>query len=202
MNHKLRTFFRMALGGTAVASMALAAGFFVFCATLPRAGTVPADAMAAFPIEDRGMVILTGGGGQRISQGLALYETGIADRVLISGVNRDTTKRDLYPMGSAAVLDCCVDLGPEARSTRGNALESRQWLDQRGYRVAILVTSDFHLPRAKAELREAAPGIVVIGVPVASDFAPETGWMGRISAWKLLASEYAKYLVVVIRSLF
>ncbi|MEM1380438.1 MAG: YdcF family protein [Pseudomonadota bacterium] len=198
---RFANFLRIGLGAVAVATLALVSGFFAFCATLPRAGDVPLDAVQAHRLQDRGMIILTGGGGQRITEGLALQADGLADRALISGVHPQTDKRDLAGMGDAETLDCCVDLGPWARSTRGNAVESRAWLERHGYDVALLVTSDFHLPRATAEMRHVAPEITVIGIPVASDFAPEQGWMGQVSSWRLLASEYAKYLVVRVRSL-
>lgn len=188
-------------GASTLFALAVVGGFFTFCATLPRAGVLPDARLAEVPVEARGMVILTGGGGQRIREGLALHAAGLADRALISGVHPRTTKRDLARMGDASVLDCCVDLGPWARSTRGNAAESRAWLEGNGYKVALLVTSDFHLPRATAEMRNAAPDIEVIGIPVASSLAPERGWMSQPSSWRLLASEYAKYLVVLVRSL-
>ena len=57
------------------------------------------------------------------------------------------------------------------------------------------------LPRATIELRQSAPEISVIGVPVASVSAPEQGWMSKVSAWRLLAGEYLKYLFVRVRSI-
>lgn len=187
-----------ALAGGAV--LALLAGFFVFCATLPRASQ--ASALPPSGADERGIIVLTGGGGQRIERGLALQKDGVAARVLISGVNPQTTKADLSPMGDAEVLACCVDLGPYARTTRGNAVESRAWLEQNGYTTAILVTSDFHLPRATLELRRSAPDLTIIGVPVESTLAPETGWMAKPSSWTLLAGEYLKYLYVRAQALF
>lgn len=173
---------------------ALMFGFFVFCATLPRADQALELTQAG--ADNRAIIVLTGGGGPRIEHGLALQNQGLADRVLITGVNPSTTKADLESIGDAETLDCCVDLGPWARSTRGNAAESRAWLDSHGYETALLVTSDFHLPRAMLELRHAAPDVELIGVPVASDFAPEKGWMSKPSSWALLAGEYVKYLYV------
>ena len=182
-------------GGTLAA---LVAGFFIFCATLPRASD--ASQLTAEGAKDRAIIVLTGGGGQRIEKGLALQRQGLADRVLISGVNPRTSKSDLASMGDKETLDCCVDLGPWARTTHGNAAESRAWLDRHGYKTVLLVTSDFHLPRATAELRHSAPEVAIIGVPVASNLAPETGWMASPSAWDLLAGEYIKYLFVRVRS--
>ncbi|GGY45087.1 YdcF family protein [Parvularcula lutaonensis] len=192
---------RRALAAGFISLLLLVAGFFVFAATLPRADEAPLAGLDPARASERGIVVLTGGGGHRIEEGLALHARGLGDRVLISGVNPRTTKSDLAPMGDPERLACCVDLGPYARTTRGNAIESRDWLRQNGYTTALLVTSDFHLPRATIELRRSAPEISVIGVPVASVSAPEQGWMSKISAWRLLVGEYLKYLVVRMRSI-
>lgn len=197
---RFRPFLRVGLGSSLAAATLFVAGFFIFCATLPRAGDLLTSKVPDVPVDQRGIIILTGGGGERISEGLALFSQGMADRVLISGVHPKTTKHDLSTMGDAATLSCCVDLGSLARSTRGNAAESRAWLNRHGYSAAYLVTSDFHLRRATAELRRVAPQVTVVPVPVASRLVPEKGWMGRLSSWQLLASEYVKYLFVVLRS--
>lgn len=180
--------------------MALIGGFFAFCATLPRAEELSAESVLADIPEDRGMIILTGGGGQRIQEGLALMQEGIATRAFISGVHPQTTKADISRWAPDRLLDCCVDLGPMARSTAGNARESRAWIERHRFSSVWLVTSDFHVPRATAELRAVAPELEIIPIPVASVFAPETGWMGRPSSWRLLGGEYLKYLFVCLRS--
>ncbi|MEO1041344.1 MAG: YdcF family protein [Pseudomonadota bacterium] len=194
---------RWTLASGAAALALLVGGFFVFCATIPRADhnthDEVAEAIAHFPVHERAIVVLTGERGGRIQEGLNLGATGIADRILISGVNPDTTKEDLSAMGSMAMLDCCVDLGPMARSTRDNAIEARDWLEDRQYKAALLVTSDFHLPRARAELRRVVPDIEIIGVPVASELAPEKAWMSRVVSWRVLGKEYLKFLVVSLR---
>lgn len=198
---RLSKLVKVAAGLAVVGTLALVAGFFAFCALLPRAGDDRLAELTAEGAMDRGIIVLTGENGSRIERALAIQAQGVADRVLISGVHPRTTKADLAAMGPADVLECCVDLGPWARSTGGNAVEGRDWLRRNGYGTAILVTSDFHLPRASTELRYAAPEIAIIGVPVASGLAPETGWMSEPRAWRLLAKEYAKYLFVRLRSL-
>lgn len=201
--NSLPTFLRWTLLAGSAAATALFGGFFVFCATIPRSDDQThaevAEAVADFPVHERAIIVLTGGRGGRIQEGLNLGATGIADRILISGVHPGTTKADLSAMGSWAMLDCCVDLGPKARSTRDNAIEAREWLEDHDYKAALLVTSDFHLPRAKAELRRVLPEVEIVGVPVASELAPEQGWMSRVVSWRVLGKEYLKFLVVRLR---
>ncbi|NNU16021.1 YdcF family protein [Parvularcula sp. ZS-1/3] len=192
---------KAAAGLGALATMALVAGFFAFCALLPRASDGASAGFSQEGAAQRGIVVLTGDRGPRIERGLELQAAGYAERVLISGVHPQTTKGDLSDIPNADVLACCVDLGPWARTTRGNAIESRDWLMRNGFDEVLLVTSDYHLPRARAELRHSAPDIEIIGVPVASRVAPEFGWMSEPRAWKLLGEEYLKFLFVQLRSM-
>jgi uncharacterized SAM-binding protein YcdF (DUF218 family) len=195
------SFLKAVFGLLLLGFLALAAGFFAFCASLPRADDDLLAELGRGGSEGRGIIVLTGDNGPRIERGLELQAQGVAERALISGVHPQTRKEDLASMGRAEVLACCVDLGPWARSTKGNAIESRDWLARHGFDTAILVTSDFHLPRARAELRRSVPDLTIIGVPVASNLAPQKEWMGSARAWRVLTLEYLKFLFVSARSL-
>ena len=196
-----------ALAALAAATFAYGAGFLVFAATLPRPSEATPQALldraGDVPRETRGLVALTGGAGLRIAHAMSLYEAGLADRVLISGVNPAIGREELAASGAgdAELLACCADLGPFARTTRGNAVEARAWLRAHGYGAVYLVTSNFHLPRAEAELRRLAPELTVIGVPVDSRSVPERGWVTKPIAWRTLLGEYLKLTAVRLRGL-
>lgn len=65
---------------------------------------------------------------------------------------------------------CCIDLGSEAVDTRSNAGETATWVHTHDYRSIRLVTSDWHMARARMELHAAlGPGIVIIGDGVPGD---------------------------------
>ena len=69
-----------------------------------------------------------------------------------------------------ALFDCCIDLGADAVDTRSNAEETARWVKVHRYRSVRLVTSDWHLPRARMELAAALGKDVAIrgdGVPSA-----------------------------------
>ncbi|WP_176473008.1 YdcF family protein [Sphingomonas lenta] len=111
------------------------------------------------------VVVPTGGPG-RIDRGLELMRERQAKRMLVTGVAPGVRPRDLaatYP-DSGRLFRCCVDLGGEAVDTRSNAEETARWLRGHRYRTVRLVTSDWHLPRARMEL-EAAMGrdAVILG---------------------------------------
>lgn len=161
-----------------------ALGFAAFVIWLPQpAKDAPTDAI----------VVLTGAPG-RIERGLALMQHKQAKRMLISGVNRHVRPHELALAQKAptALFDCCIDLGVEAVDTRSNALETARWLSQHRYRTVRLVTTDWHMRRARYELGRALdPGttIVVDAVKSRAGFA-------------ILFKEYHKYLLSIVAPRF
>lgn len=178
-----------------VLALAWTAGLFVFIASLPEPASktdVAADAA----------VVYTGVGGSRISTGMDVLARGDAKRLLISGVNPETTRAHISQMwsGDAKAFDCCVDLGVEAKSTRGNAREVREWALAHGYKSLILVTSDYHMPRALLETHAQMPDATIIPYPVESGYIGADRRPANAGAWRPLAIEYTKFLVVRIKT--
>lgn len=154
-----------------------ALGFAVFVIWLPR----PADGANTDAI-----VVLTGGPG-RIDRGLKMLEAKKARAMLVSGVNRDVKPHELAIATKApvALYECCIDLGHEAVDTRSNALETANWLKAKKYRTVRLVTTDWHMRRARFELSRVLDGKVEItGDAVKSD-----------PGFYMLFKEYHKYLL-------
>lgn len=139
------------------------------------------------------IIVLTGGNG-RVNAGLDLLAQAIAPKLFISGVNKGVTKDDIYASWKHPVKDppCCIYLGYEAEDTIGNAAETREWLEKNEVKKITLVTSSYHMPRAKQELSKTLnQEIEIIPYPVFSDdFRP---WEGRF--WTLTFSEYNKTVV-------
>ncbi len=152
-------------------------GFGWFMLALPAlAPPQPTDAI----------VVLTGGPG-RIDRGLAMLRAGAARRMLVSGVAPGVGPRALAQEYQVPrkLFGCCIDLGHEAVDTRSNAEETRAWVRSHDYKSVRLVTSDWHLRRARLELAHAlGPDVMVIGDGVPGN--PEPG---------LLLTEYNKLLV-------
>ena len=46
--------------------------------------------------------------------------------------------------------------------TRSNAAETRRWARERGFKSLIVVTSNYHMPRAIAEMSHAMPDVTLI----------------------------------------
>ncbi len=171
-------------------------GLFWFIDALPR---YPAADIAAAD----GVVVFTGDG-ERVPAAMALIEGGAGRRLLISGVNPRTSRDELASFwpGQRARFDCCVDLGREATTTNGNAAEVRAWVALHGYDDIVLVTSDYHMPRAMLEMGAALPGAAIMRHPVSSDYLGPDGRPTSWRAWRVIALEYTKYLAIRARMLF
>jgi uncharacterized SAM-binding protein YcdF (DUF218 family) len=153
-------------------------GFAAFMLLLPRPLELAQTTDA--------IVVPTGGAG-RIDRGIALIQAHQAKRMLVTGVAPGVRPIDLartYRV-PAALFDCCIDLGAEAVDTRSNAEETAAWVEAHGYRTVRLVTSDWHVPRARMELSAVlGPGIIVFG-----DGVPSTPRLAT------LVNEYNKLLL-------
>ena len=128
-------------------------GFAWFAAALPQ----PAPAGDKTDV----IVVPTGGPG-RIERGLAMLRAHSAGKLFVSGVDRDVKARELAAEYHIAPgeMACCVVLGYAALDTRGNALETSDWIKAGHYRSLRLVTSDWHMRRSAGELKDALPGNV------------------------------------------
>ena len=120
-------------------------GFLLFSVTLGS----PSDGERTDAV-----VVVTGGSG-RIEHGLDALANGFSSRLLIAGTDPAVTKPDLVRQTPqrAKLFACCVDLGSESVDTRSNAEEAKRWLDDHHYSSLRLVTSDWHMRRARYEFR-------------------------------------------------
>lgn len=161
----------------AVILIAWAAGFIVFAMSLPRpAGTERADAV----------VVLTGGAG-RIERAVEVLDRGWSGQMLVSGVDPKVKRREFAAQFKLtdARMTCCVTLGYRAFDTTSNAREVADWVKENKIRSIRLVTSDWHLRRARAELNKVLPG----DVTVVSDA------VRTVPSLRILMVEYHKLLV-------
>jgi uncharacterized SAM-binding protein YcdF (DUF218 family) len=147
-----------------------------------------------------GIVVLTGGA-SRVSDAMELLASGYGKRLLISGVHPASTANDISRsvQESQALFRCCVDLDRSAISTRGNASETRRWVHERGFKSLIVVTSNYHMPRAIVEMSHAMPDIALIPYAVVGErWRDEPWWEGGVT-FRLVLSEYVKYIAAGLR---
>jgi uncharacterized SAM-binding protein YcdF (DUF218 family) len=182
------------LAAVLVVALIWAVGLWSFAAR------VRASTPAQTPEAAEGVVAFTGPGStERIRAAMRLLEGGSAERMLVSGVNRDASREDIRTVSAAArrLYDCCVDLGFEAATTLGNARETAEWAHAMRYDSLIVVTADYHMPRAMLELRGALPDARLQAYPVVTSAVQVRAWWRTGRGARLLVVEYMKYLAIL-----
>ena len=156
---------------------------------------------AAAPEPADGIVALTGPSAMRITAGMKLLEDGRGQRMLVSGVNREASREDIRNLSKAPgrVYDCCVDLGFQAANTVGNGRETAEWARSHGFHSLIVVTADYHMPRALLELHGSLPEVALTPYPVATDEVDARHWWRTMTGAKRMVLEYCKYMVILAR---
>lgn len=171
----------------------LAAGFIPFVRSATRVATIGGPRAEA--------IVAMTGGSSRISDAIALLGTGRGRRLLISGVNPMVGERELARLipGSAALMQCCIDLDHRALNTLGNAMETGKWVRANGFRSVLVVTSSYHMPRTMLELQRILPDVELIASPVPTEAMKRNVWWKDPPSLKILSFEYAKYLMAAVR---
>jgi len=179
-----------------VVALIWAAGLLAFAARVQQ------STPQAPPQRADGIVALTGArSNERIAAAVELLAEHKGDRVLVSGVNREVSREQLrLASGSVRRLyDCCVDLGFTAADTVGNARETAEWAKAMRFTSLIIVTSDYHMPRAMLELRAVLrpPSVTLQTYAVPTATLKSRNWWRSPGAARLMVVEYCKYLAIL-----
>ena len=184
-------FLTMAAGATAIILLAVGFGWFIF--------NIAGDEVTLDTRAD-GIVALTGAAA-RIPDAIDLLATDRGKRLLITGVHRATSSKEiarLTPLYSR-YFTCCIDLDRSALNTFGNALETKRWARAHNFNSLIVVTSNWHMPRAMAELAHQLPDVTLIAYPVISEKVKSEPWWSSLDTARFLFAEYLKYVLALAR---
>jgi uncharacterized SAM-binding protein YcdF (DUF218 family) len=159
---------------------------------------VPADEVALDRNAD-GIVALTGGA-SRITDAIELLASGRGKRLLISGAYRATNSKEISRLNPEYErwVRCCVDFD-RSLNTLGNAIETKRWAERRGFRSLIVVTSNYHMPRALAEIAHQLPDVALVPFPVVTERQRTDPWWASAATARLMVSEYLKYVFAKLR---
>src|SRR4030095_3513808 len=150
-------FLTMAAGATGL--ILLAGGFVWFVSNI-------AGEEVALDTRADGIVALTGAAA-RIPDAIELLATHRGKRLLITGVHRATSSKEIARLTPlyTKYFTCCIDLDRTALNTLGNALETRRWVREHNFNSLIVVTSNWHIPRAMAELEHQLTDVTLTPYP-------------------------------------
>ncbi|HEY3223411.1 MAG TPA: YdcF family protein [Pseudolabrys sp.] len=184
-------FLTMAAGAT---GLILLAGGFVWFVSNIAGEEVTLDTRAD------GIVALTGAAA-RIPDAIELLATNRGKRLLITGVHRATSSKEIARLTPlyTKYFTCCIDLDRTALNTLGNALETRRWAREHNFNSLIVVTSNWHMPRAMAELEHQLPDVTLTPYPVISEKVKSEPWWSSVDTARFLFAEYLKYILAIAR---
>ena len=136
------------------------------------------------------IVVLTGDK-FRISKGMEILSNGIGKKLLLSGVNKNIELINIkneFPKYNN-FFNCCVDIDNISSNTFENSRETFLWLEKNKYNSLLIVSSDYHMPRAKLEFERFFKTENTYYHPVNSN--NDVNAIGKI---KKLFLEYVKYM--------
>ena len=170
-------------------------GLLYFYASIPTKHATPDKADA--------IVVLTGGN-DRIAEGVRLLADGRADKLLITGVNKKSNFSELISvqgvddiLAIGATLTDKISLGRKALTTVGNAKETKEWVAKNEVKSIIVVTSNYHMPRALVEFRRLMPKIDMQAYAVLSPKFDKTEWSKDKNTRDIILREYHKFIYAV-----
>lgn len=173
-------------------------GLVRFVDALPRATDAASEKADA-------IVVLTGGS-RRVDEGVVLLEAEAAPVLFVSGVDERVDGkgiRSLLDGGDTRLpdklIECCLVLGHGATDTIGNARETQIWMAVGDRESMLLVTSNYHMPRAMLEFSHAMPETRIVPHPVVPPDVRLDAWYRYPGTLTLLANEYSKYLFATAR---
>ncbi|MGB0681654.1 MAG: YdcF family protein [Magnetovibrionaceae bacterium] len=165
-----------------------AGGLFVFAESLPLG---PKDVAS----RTDAIVVLTGGSG-RLEAGIDLLIRDKADQLFVSGVfpGVDVARLLRLARQTRGDLSNRIAIG-DAEDTVANARETVEWLRKSGFKSIRLVTSAYHMPRARIEFARVGPEIDLIEHPVLAENVRQEDWWAWPGTTALIMGEYNKFLV-------
>ena len=154
------------------------------------------------------IVILTGGS-NRIRDGLKIIKNLessaiINTKLLISGTGKGFTisnVKKLLPKNKSLnlFLKCCIELDNKSQNTHSNAIETLKWTKKNNIKTFILITSNYHMPRAFLEFKTKMPNFKIITHPITPKRHDINNWMDSFETFSLIFIEYSKFLIAHLR---
>lgn len=156
------------------------------------------------------IIVLTGAK-ERISEGMHLLIKNINAKLLISGVSQEVYIKQIKEIYSFHKISNSlmkqITLGRLATNTIENCIESDIWLELNIHNInkknlIVVVSSDYHIPRAKILFDNIIKNNSIIYHPVSGINFKISKWWDFPGTTKLLFIEYNKFLVQYFLNIF
>lgn len=175
-----------------------AAFFLFFAAAAAVAPHLLARRLPAPPPQGVDALFVLAGGENRIAAAFRAWKKRVGKELYVLGAGKEATVKGILPPGEEPSVAGLSKIHVEgwSENTLENAFSARSVAIARGFRSVVLVTSDYHLPRAYLALKKFMPRDTAIFVaPVASDFS---GLRPALRSLRRFALEGWKYWVFCI----
>ncbi len=156
------------------------------------------------------IVILTGGT-NRIRDGLKIIDNfkiskNTKFKILVSGTGKGYTKhilkKQLEPGFYPNLIECCIELDSISKNTFTNASETFKWTKRNNIKEFILITSNYHMPRAILEFETLMPKLQIALYPITPKKHNIEDWLGSYQTFILIFKEFCKYIIANLRIKF
>ena len=147
----------------------------------------------------RNFIVLTGGD-NRVKKSLKIFFQikNNNKNLFISGVGKGFDKKTLKKLtqeniNNEKIIECCIQIEGISRNTFSNAVESLKWVKSKKINSFVLLTNNYHMPRAMLEFKSIFNDIKV--TPYAFVDENKKWWKTKIN----YISEYFKYKLTYLR---
>ena len=153
------------------------------------------------------IVILTGGT-NRIKDGLNIINhfhksKRTKFKILVSGTGKGFSKNSLIkqigPNFNPKLIECCIYLDSVSKNTLTNAIETSKWANKNDLKEFILITSNYHMPRAILEFKNVMPNHKIYTFPITPRKHNIKEWMRSYETFSLIFKEFCKYIISNLR---
>ena len=161
-------------------------------------------------IKSPNIVILTGGA-NRIKDGLKIIQDfknskNINYKILVSGTGmgftKSSLKKKLGPNFNSQLIQCCIDLDGVSKNTLTNASETFKWTSKNVIKEFILITSNYHMPRAILEFKNVMPNLKIYTYAITPKKHDIENWLSSYQTFSLVFTEYCKFIIANLRIKF
>ena len=144
-------------------------------------------------------IVLTGGD-NRVKKSLKIFFQieNKNKNLFISGVGKGFNKKTLRKLTQKnpnydKIIDCCIQIEGISRNTFSNAVESLKWVKSKKINSFVLLTNNYHMPRAMLEFKSIFNDIKI--TPYVFIDENKIWWKTKIN----YISEYFKYKLTYLR---